>query len=258
MKSQSSLPNQAEIIVIGGGVIGVSVAYHLALAGKRDVLLLEKAELTHGCTWHAAGLVGQLRGKLGLTRLMQYSTELFSRLENETGLSPGWNPVGSLRIASSEERWTEIQHTALKARSFNIELHLLDARETVNLFPLIDPGKIFGAAYLPDDGYVDPYGVTQSMAKGFRALGGTILEHTLVTDFERSGNRITAVHTDQQSIKCETVVNCAGLWARRVGSLAGVSIPAGVVEHQYLITEKSKKKYRTTCQHCGTQTGTFT
>ena len=241
MKSQSSLPNQAEIIVIGGGVIGVSVAYHLALAGKRDVLLLEKAELTHGCTWHAAGLVGQLRGKLGLTRLMQYSTELFSRLENETGLSPGWNSVGSLRIASTKERWTEIQHTALKARSFNIELHLLDTRETVNLFPLIDPGKIFGAAYLPDDGYVDPYGVTQSMAKGFRALGGTISEHTLVTNFERSGNRITAVHTDQQSIKCETVVNCAGLWARRVGSLAGISIPAGIVEHQYLITEKSKK-----------------
>ena len=167
MTVQQPLPDHSEIIVIGGGVIGISVAYHLALAGKRDVTVLEKAALTHGCTWHAAGLVGQLRNKLGLTRLMQYSTELFGRLEQETGLSPGWNPVGSLRIASTPDRWLEIQYSALKARSFGVDLHLVDAHEAVNLFPLIDPDDIYGAAYLPDDGYVDPYGVTQSMEKAF-------------------------------------------------------------------------------------------
>ena len=241
MTEQQPLPDHSEIIVIGGGVIGISVAYHLALAGKRDVIVLEKAALTHGCTWHAAGLVGQLRNKLGLTRLMQYSTELFGRLEQETGLSPGWNPVGSLRIASSRDRWLEVQHSALKARSFGVDLHLVDAHEAVNLFPLMDPGDIFGAAYLPDDGYVDPYGVTQSMAKGFRQLGGCIFENVAVSGLQRKNRRIFAVQVGEHTIECETVVNCAGLWARQVGELAGVSVPAGIVEHQYLITEKSSQ-----------------
>lgn len=240
MTSSSTLPNQAEIIIIGGGVIGVSVAYHLALAGKQDVLLLEKSELTHGCTWHAAGLVGQLRGKLGLTRMMQYSTELFTQLEHSTGLSPGWQPVGSLRIASSSDRWIEIQHTALKARSFNIDLHLLDSREAIDLFPLMDSSDIYGAAYLPGDGYVDPYGLTQAMAKGFRSLGGVIYEHTAVTGFKQDHRRIQVVYVDEHAIKCDTVVNCAGLWARQIGQMAKVGIPAGIVEHQYLITEKSE------------------
>ena len=167
MTTETTIPDQAEIVVVGGGVIGVSVAFHLVLAGKTDVLLLEKSQLTHGCTWHAAGLVGQLRSKLGLTRMMQYSVELFDQLEAETGLSTGWNPVGSLRIASSRDRWIEIQQLALSARSFDVELHLIDANETIDLFPLVRPDNIYGAAYLPTDGYVDPNGVTQSMAKGF-------------------------------------------------------------------------------------------
>ena len=237
--AETPLPDQAEIVVIGGGVIGVSVAYHLAKYGKRDVLLLEKSELTNGCTWHAAGLVGQLRGTLGLTRLMQYSTQLFSQLEQETGLSPGWKPVGSLRLASSQDRWMEIRQMAIKARAFDIGLHLLDGNEAVNLFPLMDPHSIHGAALLPDDGYVDPYGLTQSLAKGFRMLGGKIHEQVTVTGFASSGRRINAVETDSQVIKCELVVNCAGLWARQIGMLAGCRIPAGVVQHQYMITEKS-------------------
>ena len=240
MTTETTIPDQAEIVVVGGGVIGVSVAYHLALAGKTDVLLLEKSQLTHGCTWHAAGLVGQLRSKIGLTRMMQYSVELFDRLEAETGLSAGWSPVGSLRIASSRDRWTEIQQLALSARSFDVELHLIDAKETVNLFPLVRPDGIYGAAYLPTDGYVDPNGLTQSMAKGFRERGGRIFENTAVTGFERVGRRITAVHTRGKTIQCETVVNCGGLWARQIGKLAGLNIPAAIVEHQYLITEKSK------------------
>ncbi len=239
MTLNPKLPDQAETVVIGGGVIGISVAFHLAMAGMRDVLLLEKSQLTHGCTWHAAGLVGQLRGKLGLTRMMQYSVKLFSRLERDTGLSPGWNPVGSLRIASSRDRWREIQQTALNARSFDIELHLIDAREAARMFPLIDAKHIQGAAYLPLDGYVDPYGVAQAMAKGFRELGGTVFEHATVTGFERRGRRIVAVLTEHQKIRCDSVVNCAGLWAAQIGKMAGVEIPAGIVEHQYLITEKS-------------------
>ncbi len=236
---ENSLPDQAEIVIVGGGVIGVSVAYHLAKFGKRNVLLIEKSELTNGCTWHAAGLVGQLRGTLGLTRLMQYSTELFGQLEKETGLSPGWKPVGSLRLASSRDRWMEIRQMAIKARAFNIGLQLLDGNEAVDLFPLIDSSSIYGAALLPEDGYVDPYGLTQSLAKGFRMMGGKIVEHVMVTGFVRTDRRISAVETDCGTIKCDVVVNCAGLWARQIGQLAGCSIPAGIVEHQYLITEKS-------------------
>ena len=236
---ENSLPDQAEIVIVGGGVIGVSVAYHLAKFGKRDVLLIEKSELTNGCTWHAAGLVGQLRGTLGLTRLMQYSTELFGQLEKETGLSPGWKPVGSLRLASSRDRWMEIRQMAIKARAFNIGLQLLDENEAADLFPLIDSSSIYGAALLPEDGYVDPYGLTQSLAKGFRMMGGKIVEHVMVTGFVRTDRRISAVETDCGTIKCDVVVNCAGLWARQIGQLAGCSIPAGIVEHQYLITEKS-------------------
>ena len=236
---EHSLPDQAEIVIVGGGVIGVSVAYHLAKFGKRDVLLIEKSELTNGCTWHAAGLVGQLRGTLGLTRLMQYSTELFGQLEKETGLSPGWKPVGSLRLASSRDRWMEIRQMAIKARAFNIGLQLLDENEAADLFPLIDSSSIYGAALLPEDGYVDPYGLTQSLAKGFRMMGGKIVEHVMVTGFVRTDRRISAVETDCGTIKCDVVVNCAGLWARQIGQLAGCSIPAGIVEHQYLITEKS-------------------
>ena len=239
MSSTQSIPDHAEVIIVGGGVIGVSVAYHLALYGLRDVLLLEKAELTSGCTWHAAGLVGQLRGKHSLTQLMQYSTDLFDDLEEKTGYSPGWKPVGSLRLASSPERWIEIQQMALKAKAFNIELFLVDADEAVRLFPLIDRRSIHGAAFLPDDGYVDPYGLTQSLARGFKDLGGQIHEHTQVTGFRKTGRRITAIETHDKSIQCDLVVNCAGLWARQVGEMAGCHIPAGVVEHQYLITEKS-------------------
>ncbi len=235
----SSIPDQAEIVIVGGGVIGVSVAYHLAKFGKRDVLLLEKSELTNGCTWHAAGLVGQLRGTLGLTRLMQYSTELFGHLEQETGLSPGWKPVGSLRLASSQDRWTEIRQMAVKARAFGVDLQLLDQNEAASLFPLIDGTCIHGVALLPEDGYVDPYGLTQSMAKGFRMMGGKIVEHVMVTGLVRAGRRINAVETDSGAVKCDIVVNCAGLWARQIGGLADCPIPAGIVEHQYLITEKS-------------------
>lgn len=232
------MKDQAEIVIIGGGVIGISIAYHLAQLGRRDVLLLERNHLTHGATWHAAGLVGQLRSKLNLTRMLQYSVELYDRLEAETGVAIDWRQVGSLRLASSAERWMEVRRTATTARSFGFELHLLNAREAQEKFPLITTDGIVGAAWIPSDGYVDPSGLTQALARGARAGDVRIEEGVTVTGFERNGRRITGVQTDHGLVRAETVVNAAGMWARGIGELAGVPLATCAVEHQYLVTEK--------------------
>lgn len=234
-----SLPRQARIVVIGGGAVGCSIAYHLAKLGERDVLVLEKSGLTHGSTWHAAGLVGQLRSKRNLTRLMQYSAQLYGRLEAETGQATEWKPVGSLRLASSEERWSELKRMATTARSFDFELHTLSSREAADKFPLIDPAGIVGAVFVPNDGSVEPSSLTMAYAKGARSGGVRIVENVLVSGFDFDGRRISRVLTDQGAVACEIVVNAAGIWARDVARMAGVQIPAGAVEHQYLITEKS-------------------
>ncbi|MGE4076985.1 MAG: FAD-dependent oxidoreductase [Reyranella sp.] len=234
-----SLPTQAHIVVIGGGAVGCSIAYHLAKLGQRDVLVLEKSGLTHGSTWHAAGLVGQLRSKRNLTRLMQYSAQLYGRLEAETGQATEWKPVGSLRLASSPERWSELKRMATTARSFDFELHTLGPRGAQEKFPLIAPDGIVGAVFVPTDGSVEPSSLTMAYAKGARTGGVRIVENVLVTGFEAAGRRITRVLTDQGAIACEIVVNAAGIWARDVARMAGVQVPAGAVEHQYLITEKS-------------------
>lgn len=228
----------AEIVVIGGGAVGCSIAYHLAKLGKRDVVVLEKSGLTHGATWHAAGLIGQLRGKRNLTRMLQYSVELYGCLEAETGQATDWKPVGSLRLASSEERWREIRRTATTARSFGFELHLLSAAEAKERFPLMSTDGVVGAAFIPSDGYIDPSSLTQALAKGARTGGVRFLEGVRVTGFSQKGRRVIAVETDQGTIRCETVVNAAGMWAREVGALAGVAVPVAAVEHQYLVTEK--------------------
>ncbi len=230
--------SHANIVVIGGGAVGTSVAYHLARAGARGVLLLEKEQLTHGCTWHAAGLVGQLRSKRNLTRLMQNSVAVFDRLEAETGQDIEWRKVGSLRLASSEARWSEIKRTLTQARAFGFEAHELGPKEAKTLFPYMSGEGVVGAAYIPSDGYVDPYALTQGFAKGARLNGAEIREGVRVTGLTAEKGRVTEVVTDRGRIACETVVNCAGLWARRVGALAGVPLAAGVVEHQYLVTER--------------------
>ncbi len=231
--------NHARIIIIGGGAIGCSLAYHLARAGEKDVLLLEKAQITHGCTWHAAGLVGQLRGKRNLTRLMQDSVAVFDRLEEETGQAIDWKKVGSLRLASSPERWSEIRRTMTQAKSFGFEVHALSGREARDLFPFISEEGVVGAAFIPSDGYVDPYSLTQAYARGARANGATIREGVLVTGLVADQGRVTRVVTDHGTYDCEIAVNCAGLWAKPVGAMAGVPLAAGVVEHQYLVTEKA-------------------
>ncbi|HTG22701.1 MAG TPA: FAD-dependent oxidoreductase, partial [Reyranella sp.] len=234
-----TLPSRARIVVIGGGAVGCSIAYHLGKLGQRDVLVLEKSGLTHGSTWHAAGLVGQLRSKRNLTRLMQYSAQLYGKLEAETGQATEWKPVGSLRLASSEERWSELKRMATTARSFDFELHTLSPKEAQEKFPLIDPAGVVGAVFVPNDGSVEPSSLTMAYAKGARASGVRIVEGVLVTGFESDGRRLTRVLTDQGAIDCEIVVNAAGIWARDVAKMAGVKVPAGAVEHQYMITEKS-------------------
>jgi len=234
------LPSQARIVVIGAGAIGCSIAYHLTKNGERDVLVLEKSGITHGSTWHAAGLVGQLRTKRNLTRLMGNSVALYRTLAAETGQDIDWREVGSLRLASSPERWSEIKRSATAARSFGFDMALVSAAEAKKLFPQITTDGIEGAAFIPTDGYVDPSSLAQALARGARQGGAKIVEGVLVTGFEIKDRRIVAVLTDQGRIACEIAVNAAGLWARDVGKLAGIRLPAAVVEHQYVVTEKFK------------------
>ncbi len=226
------------ILIIGGGAIGTSVAYHLARDGAKDVLLVEKAMLTHGCTWHAAGLVGQLRGKRNLTRLMQNSVSVFDRLEAETGQHIAWKKVGSLRLAGSPERWSEIRRSMTQAKSFGVECHSLSADEAAARFPYIVKDGIEGAAFIPGDGYIDPYSLTMAYARGARMFGAKIEEGVCVEEIVLHNRRAVGVVTNGGSISCDILVNCAGLWAKRVGELAGVPLAAGVVEHQYFLTEK--------------------
>ncbi|PLX36467.1 MAG: sarcosine dehydrogenase [Hyphomicrobiales bacterium] len=227
------------ILIIGGGAIGTSVAYHLGRGGAKDVLLVEKLQLTNGGTWHAAGLVGQLRGKKNLTRLMQNSVAVFDRLGEEADAAIDWKKVGSLRLASSPERWSEIRRSMTQAKSFGVECHDLSAAEAKKLFPYIDPEGVEGAAFIPGDGYVDPYALTHAFAKAARKYGVKIEEGVTVTEVLVEGRRAVGVVTDHGTIGCDILVNCAGLWAKRVGEMAGVSLAAGVVEHQYFLTEKS-------------------
>ncbi|MCC2112086.1 MAG: FAD-dependent oxidoreductase, partial [Hyphomicrobiales bacterium] len=226
-------------LIIGGGAIGTSVAYHLGRAGAKDVLLVEKLRLTAGCTWHAAGLVGQLRGKRNLTRLMQNSVAVFDRLGEEADAAVDWKKVGSLRLASSRDRWSEIRRSMTQAKSFGVECHDLTAAEAASKFPFVDQAGIEGAAFIPGDGYVDPYALTHAYAKAARKYGVRIEEGVTVTDVVVKGRRALGVVTDHGAIACDTLVNCAGLWAKRVGDMAGVKLAAGVVEHQYFLTEKS-------------------
>ena len=228
--------DRAEIVIIGGGIIGCSIAYHLTRMGKTDVLLLEKSGLTHGATWHAAGLVGQLRSSRNLTRMLQRSVALYDRLEAETGQATDWRKVGSLRLASSPDRLLEIKRAATMAKSFGLEMSIVSAKEAQDLCPILNVEDVLAAAYLPSDGYVDPASVTQALAKGARMRGARMRQGIRVAGFERKGQRVTQLQTDQGAIECNIVVNAAGMWARELGLMMGVRVPSIAVEHQYLIT----------------------
>ncbi|MFC3075649.1 GcvT family protein [Shinella pollutisoli] len=233
-----TLPSHAEIVVIGGGIIGCSTAYHLARDHKVDVILLEQGTLTSGSTWHAAGLVGQLRSSASITRVLKYSVELYKGLEAETGLATGWKMTGCLRLATNADRWTEFRRLATTAKSFGMDMHLITPAEVKAMWPLMTVDDLVGASWLPTDGQASPSDITQSLAKGARMHGARIVENVRVTGFEMEGNRIRRVRTTLGDIACDKVVNCAGQWARQVGAMAGINVPLQPVKHQYIITEK--------------------
>ena len=233
----TELPASAKIVVIGGGIVGCSVAYHLGKMGLTDVLLIERAKLTSGSTWHAAGLVGQLRTSANITQMLGYSVALYDRLEAETGLATGWKRNGGLRLACNAERWTEVKRQATTAKSFGLEMHLLSAKEAQDLWPLMQIDDVVGAAFLPTDGQASPSDIAMSLAKGARQSGVTIKEGVRVTGIEIERGAVRAIATDQGRIACEKVVICAGQWSREIGRMAGVNIPLVSVQHQYLITE---------------------
>ena len=231
------LPSHAEVVVVGGGIIGCSTAYHLARDHKADVLLLEQGQLTGGSTWHAAGLVGQLRSSASITQVLKYSVELYKRLADETGLETGWKMTGCLRLACNQDRWTEYRRLATTARSFGMEMHLVSPAEVKRMWPLMETSDLVGASWLPTDGQASPSDIAQSLAKGARQHGAKIVEGVRVTGFRMDGPRISHVETDHGPVACDKVVNCAGMWARQVSAMAGVSVPLQPVRHQYVITE---------------------
>jgi sarcosine dehydrogenase len=233
-----TLPTQAQIIVIGGGIIGCSTAYHLARDHKADVLLLEQGKITSGSTWHAAGLVGQLRSSASITKVLKYSVDLYKGLAAETGLDTGWKMTGCLRLATTEDRWTEYKRLATTARSFGMDMELVSPGEVKAMWPLMDTSDLIGASWLPTDGQASPSDITQSLAKGARMHGAKIVEGVTVTGFRMDGRRITHVETSQGDIACDKVVNCGGMWARQLGAMAGVAVPLHPVKHQYIITER--------------------
>jgi 4-methylaminobutanoate oxidase (formaldehyde-forming) len=233
----TDLPSSARAVVIGGGIVGCSTAYHLAALGWTDTVLIEKHMLTSGSTFHAAGLVGQLRTSANITQLLGNSVDLYRRLEAETGQATGWKMNGGLRLACNEERWTEVRRQATTAKSFGLEMHLLSPREAQELWPIMEVHDVVGAAFLPTDGQASPSDITMALAKGARMRGATISEQTEVLSIEVSDGAVRAVVTDRGRIECEKVVLCCGQWTRELAASIGVSVPLVSVEHQYVITE---------------------
>jgi len=229
----------ARAVVIGGGVGGCSVLYWLTQLGWDDVVLVERAELTSGSTFHSAGLVGQLRGSLPLTRMMMDSVELYRTLGAAVGLETGWREVGSLRLASSPERLEELARQAGWAKTFGLPLELISAQEAQELFPPLSTDGVLGAAFLPTDGYIDPSQLTFALAEGARRGGAEILQHTRVTEIPVERGRVRGVVTDKGTIDADVVVNAGGMFARELGALAGVEVPLVPMAHEYLILKPS-------------------
>ncbi|MGE5766640.1 MAG: GcvT family protein [Bacteroidota bacterium] len=234
------VPSTAKAVVIGGGIVGCSTAYHLGKLGWTDTALIERHKLTSGTTFHAAGLVGQLRTSANITQLLGNSVKLYNTLEAETGLATGWKMNGGLRLACNEERWTEVKRQATTAHSFGLEMHLLTPKEAQDLWPLMTVDDVVGAAFLPTDGQANPADITQALAKGARQQGVKIFEDTAVLSIEVADGRVTAVVTDKGRIACEKVVCCAGQWSRALAATVGVNVPLVSVEHQYMVTEPIK------------------
>jgi 4-methylaminobutanoate oxidase (formaldehyde-forming) len=233
----SPLPERASVVIIGGGIMGCSVAYHLAKGGWTDVILLERKTLTSGTTWHAAGLVGQLQGSHATTAFASYGVELLQEIEAETGQNPGFRQSGSISIALNDERMAELKRKADFARLFGVEAHYMDTSEIAERWPLMNADGVLGGIHMPSDGSANPIDLTQALAKGARMHGAKIREHVKVEEVLTSGGRVTGVRTDQGTIQADHVVNCGGMWARDLGRQNGVGVPLHACEHYYLVTE---------------------
>tara|TARA_R110000787_G_scaffold86057_5_gene183170 strand:- start:2782 stop:5232 length:2451 start_codon:yes stop_codon:yes gene_type:complete len=231
------LPSRAQVVIIGGGIIGCSLAYHLTRRGWTDVVLLERKQLTCGTTWHAAGLVGQLRASQNMTRLAQYTTDLFRTLESETGQATGMKQNGSVSIARTPGRLEELVRGADMAKVFGLDVEVIDAAECKRLWPLMSIHDVMGGVYLPNDGQTNPSDTAAALARGAKQAGATIIEGVPVTGVTVRNGRACGVTTDAGSIEAEYVVNCAGMWARDVGKMAGVNVPLHAAEHFYIVTE---------------------
>ena len=232
------VPDRARVVIIGGGVIGTSVAYHLAKLGWTDIVLLERDQLTSGTTWHAAGLIvsGGMTTET-LAWMTKYSTDLYQVLEEETGQSTGFRAVGYLQTAGNPERMHKLRREADFLRLMGIEREEISAREVADLWPHLDPTDVIGGFFTASEGRADPYNVAMSLAAGARARGVQIIQGAPVTAITRQAGRVTGVETSRGHIEAEYVVNCAGMWARQVGAMAGVAVPLQAIEHAYLITE---------------------
>ena len=237
--ARGTMTERARVVVIGGGVGGCSILYWLARLGLTDAVLVERSQLTSGSTFHSAGLVGQLRGSLSLTRMMMHSVDLYRSLGEEVDLETGWREVGSLRLASSVERMEELQRQADWAETFGLPLHLISAAEAQERFPVMTTEGVHGAAFLPTDGFIDPSQLTLALAKGARHRGATIVTDTRVTAIRVDRGRVTGVETSRGPIECEVVVNAGGIYAYEIGRLAGVHVPVIPMAHQYVITKDS-------------------
>ena len=231
--------SQAHAVVIGGGVGGAAILYWLARLGWTDTVLVERSRVTSGSTFHSAGLVGQLRGSLSLTRMMMNSVDLYRKLGEEVGLETGWHEVGSLRLASSQERMEELSRQAGWAKTFGLPLELVSAQEAQKMFPPMSMDGVLGAAYLPTDGYIDPSQLTFALVEGARRRGAEICEETRVTAIETANGRVKRVVTDKGDIDTDLVVNAGGMFAAEIGRLVGVTVPLIPMAHEYLITTPS-------------------
>ena len=236
-----TLPNKARVIIIGGGVSGCSVAYHLAKLGWKDIVLLERKQLTCGTTWHAAGLIGQLRASQNMTRLAKYSADLYIKLEAETGIATGMRQCGSITVALTEERKQEIYRQASLARAFNVDVREISPTEVKQMYPHLNVSDVVGAVHLPLDGQCDPANIAMALAKGARQMGASIIEGVKVTAVHKKDGRVTGVSAIQNGeetlIECDHVVNAAGMWARELGAMSGVTVPSHACEHFYIVTE---------------------
>ncbi|MBL8078271.1 MAG: FAD-dependent oxidoreductase [Anaerolineales bacterium] len=233
----SEFPTQAQVVIIGGGVGGASIAYHLTKLGWKDVVILEKHELTSGSTWHSAGLVGQMRSDANLTRMMHYSTDLYRSLKAETGQDTSWREVGGIRLACSAERMEETKRLVGMARSFGVPMELISPKEAQDMFPLMSLDGVLGAAYTPNDGSIDPTGLTNALAIGARNRGAKIFTNTTVERINLTNGRVSEVVTDKGTIKTEIVVNASGMWGREIGKMVGLSLPVIPMAHLYIMTK---------------------